>query len=187
MYSIAEMDKVLPYYYEDKVLKMIGTEDIEKYSKIIRSKYFNEFADNSFENYSHAQIKNGLLVLINEYSTLQQTNNELRLVLKDVESNKIIGGCTLREIKLETYSNVELAYFVCEEYRNHGECTKMISNVIKMLIESNIKIYVVKLLIREYNYASIEVAKKLCFKEVREIQGKECKNILFERVICKDI
>jgi len=98
MYNIIELSKLLPIKVRDKELNLMTDEDIFEYSKILKSDYYNAHIDNDFNEYTLKKVRDGLLILSNNYKTLSQDNLQVKLLLKDnTNSNIIYGGVTLQD------------------------------------------------------------------------------------------
>jgi len=183
MYNIKKLSKLLPINIEDKELNFLTLEDVNEYSKIVKTEYYNRYINLDYNGYTLSKIKKGFSILANNYSVLLEDNLEAKLLLKDKNNaNKIIyGGATLYESLIQDASVIEIGYWINEKYTNIGLCTKMLTELINALKTSDINIHYLKCTVQACNDISMHIMDKLGFKKYRTISGM--KEINFEYIL----
>lgn len=188
MYSINKLYKLLPIKVKDRKLNFLTVEDIDKYSKILKSEYYNQYIDSDYNDYPISKIRTGLTILANNYSMLIKDDLEVKLLLKDITgSNTIYGGVTIREVRKTTLGSkvtyIELGYWVNEKYTGQGICTDMLTELISKLKASDMNITYIKCVVQKINHKSSHILKKLGFNKENEYIGAKCTNEIYTKYL----
>lgn len=171
MHNIKQLSNLLPIQYDNKVLNLISFNDIDWYVNNCREYYYEQYLDFKFsKEISIDKSKEALYNIIVSYKLKTETNVEARLLLKDINTNEIYGGCTIFE--RNNNSDLEIAYFVLPKYHNKNICTDMLKHIIYALQSSDINFNKILLTIREDNIASLKVGNKLRFRKLADVKGK---------------
>lgn len=180
MNSIKEISKCIPIIYRNRKLNFITLDDLDVYCDILRSDFYNKYMDFSFKHDITLSKLKGILynnILFNKMNT--PNTYEARLILKDIDNQHIIGGCTIFEKDAGTV--LEIAYFILPEYQGHGEALEMLKVLLKVLSASNIKFTRFRAITQDINMGSVKILDKLSFNVIRTFNGKVTKNLVFER------
>ena len=177
MYNIKELYNCLPITYDNKIINIISFEDMDWYLNNCVQDYFEEYLDFKFsKDIKYENLQSALYKIIVGYKLKIEEYGEARLLLKDLNTKEIYGGCTI----FERGNNLELAYFIIPKYHNKNIATSMLREVINALAISDIQFNKFVLTVREDNIASLKVAEKLNFKFSHEYSGKYKINKVFK-------
>lgn len=178
MKNIRKIKTYFPICYDNYKLDILSSEDLNWYVNNCRKKYYEEYLDFKFStDISKRQLTEVIHNMILSYKLNIDTSCELRVLLKNITTGEICGGCTIFE-KSEG-RQVELAYFIVPKYQGKNLCVDMIKHTIDMIKSYNDKCEEIVLTIRYDNQASINIANRLGFYEKTRDKGRFKENIIF--------
>lgn len=177
MIHIKELTDILPINCKSGSLNLLTFDDMNWYIKNCKQPYYEEFLDFKFSSdITDSKLREAIYNMIIGYKLKVTSRYEARLLLKDRDSNRIYGGCTIFE--RNNTSDIEIAYFVLPEYQGNNIGTDILKSTCKALKESELPFEKLLLTIRYDNKASIRVAEKAGFKFLSEVEGKYRRNII---------
>ena len=177
MHNISKIYDILPIKCGDKELDFLTYDDINSYSKILKSKYYNRYLDKTFDDYSLNKVKKGLTILVNSYNTLSDDDLQVKLLLK--KNNLIYGGVTLEENLKDIGVEITLGYWIAEKYQGQGLGTEMIKELIKGLETSEINIRKIICVVQKSNKASARLLEKANFKMASSYESVKDINLVY--------
>lgn len=177
MLSIEQFREYLPIKFRDNLqIDLVTMELLDEYIEILRTPYYENYLDFKFSDIDKYELTTLMKQQISNNLQNKKTLNEWRLLITNVKTNEIIGGCT---IFLVPYSkNVEMAYFILPKYTKNGLCKHMLKILIDILYK-NKDVDNIELIIREDNISSIKVAESLNFKLINTEIGKYKLNYIY--------
>lgn len=181
MVSFKELYNILPIRYNNRELDVINTNNLNDYIEIITSDFYNEFLDYDFRKDINKKILyNTLDNSVKLYKIKSDNVIDIRMLLKDTDTHKIVGGCSVIR-KDKTSGILELAYFILPVYQGHNEAFKMLSKLLEVLEESSIDFKYTSAVVQDINVRSINLLEKLDFYVCDNIKGRHTLNKVYYR------
>lgn len=169
--KFSTLKRKFPIYTDRLSIAVISSKYVDSYINEIKQPYFTEHLDNkniATMPFSEAKIK--LLSLMAAYSMHYNFIYEFRLIIKEKNTNELIGGITIFTID---YSDnfIEIAYWIKPCFQNKGYATESILRIVEFILEIFKDCAGVKLTIQENNLASIRAAIKCGFIQSGNLNG----------------
>ena len=177
--KLKAIKKKLPVYTERLKISTLGVRDISSYAGELQQDYFVEFMDNrKILNMSMVEIKTKLASLVATYSIDYPFVYEYRLVVKDINTNELIGGLTMFPIKQTGF--IEVAYWIKPKYQGRGYATEALKALSQFVLNTFKECIGVELTIQSKNTGSIKVAERCGFRLSGSINGKFDTNLVYK-------
>jgi RimJ/RimL family protein N-acetyltransferase len=178
MISIKKLSKILPIKYNGLTLDLLTLEDLDWYLKNLRSPYYEKYLDFKFsKDISSKELREAISNMIVSYQLKIESPCEARFLLKEDDTNTIIGGCTVFERNTHPDS-VEIAYFIIPEYQNRNMGYHMVKNLCQAMNQTDMQFKKIEAVVRSDNAASINMLSNLGFREKCREHGKYRENII---------
>lgn len=181
MTSFKPLYNLLPIRYNNRELSIITIEDLNAYIDILTSNFYNEFLDYNFKkDISKENLYKALECSTKHYEIKSDKVIDVRLLLKDVDTHEIIGGCSVI-CKDKELGVLELSYFIMMEHQGHNEAYYMVDSLINMISKSDMKFNYISAVVQSINVRSIKLLGKLGFKLVNTVKGKHTLNNIYHK------
>lgn len=178
MIDIEELCDVLPIEFNDKVLNCLSYDDIGWYIENCRKPYYEEFMDFKYSrDITKYKMHKALTSLVRSYNTRFKAKYEVRMLLKDKNTQEIYGGMILNDIR--DNNRLEISYFIVPKYQHQHLAEEMVGNFIKVINNSSIRFEGLEAIIQSGNKASIGLVEKLGFKNTASLKGKYTMNLVY--------
>lgn len=178
MVDIEELCEVLPIEFNNKVLNYLSYDDIGWYIENCRKSYYEEFMDFKYsKDITKYRMRKALISLVRSYNTRLKTKYEVRMLLKDKNTQEIYGGMILTDIR--DNNRLEISYFIIPKYQHQHLAEEMVSNFIRVINGSNIRFEGLEAIIQNCNKASIKLVESLGFKNTASLKGRYTMNLVY--------
>lgn len=172
MGKIKRLLNALPIETEKCLVRRLEHRDIDWYVLIMKSQFFNEYLDNKTINISEETLKKQLINLLWRYKYDKETLKVARTVV--LKNTSYIGGLSF----FDDLGSLFIGYWILPEFQGQGYGFEVLRIGTMLGVEAGYKS--IKLMIREDNIKSLNLARKAGYKCVKRVKGREGMNLIFE-------
>lgn len=170
--KIKRLLNALPIETEKCLVRRLEHRDIDWYVLIMKSQFFNEYLDNKTINISEETLKKQLINLLWRYKYDKETLKVARTVV--LKNTSYIGGLSF----FDDLGSLFIGYWILPEFQGQGYGFEVLRIGTMLGVEAGYKS--IKLMIREDNIKSLNLARKAGYKCVKRVKGREGMNLIFE-------